>query len=135
MATTTTNPIITDQELTEPRPGVDTHVPAVASLRRLLPYFRPALPALILSALAALVATLCGVAFPLVIQYIIDGPIAEQNLAGLWLPGALLLGLGHRRGRAVLGAADAVRPPDDAGRGDHAGGDLRPSAAAPGRLP
>jgi len=94
MATTTTNPIITDQELTEPRPGVDTHVPAVASLRRLLPYFRPALPALILSALAALVATLCGVAFPLVIQYIIDGPITEQNLAGLWLPGAVLLGLG-----------------------------------------
>ena len=94
MATTTTNPIITDQELTEPRPGVDTHVPAVASLRRLLPYVRPALPALILSALAALVATLCGVAFPLVIQYIIDGPITERDLAGLWLPGAVLLGLG-----------------------------------------
>jgi ATP-binding cassette subfamily B protein len=94
MAQTATTTATTDRGLTEPRPGVDTHVPAVASLRRLLPYFRPALPALILSALAALVATLCGIAFPLVIQYIIDGPITERNLAGLWLPGAVLLGLG-----------------------------------------
>jgi len=94
MTTTTSHPTSTDPGLTEPRPGVDTHVPAVASLRRLLPYARPALPALILSAAAALVATLCGVAFPLVIQYIIDGPITEQNLAGLWMPGAVLLGLG-----------------------------------------
>ena len=45
-------------------------------------------------ALAALVATLCGVAFPLVIQDIIDGPITEGNLSGLWAPGAVLLGLG-----------------------------------------
>ncbi|HEY5882675.1 MAG TPA: ABC transporter ATP-binding protein [Nakamurella sp.] len=92
----TTTPIATaaDQVLTEPRPGVDTHVPAVASLRRLMPYARPALPALLLSAAAALVATLCAITFPLVIQYIVDGPIAQRNLAGLWAPSALLLVLG-----------------------------------------
>jgi ATP-binding cassette subfamily B protein len=94
MATTTTTPISTDPGLTEPRPGVDTHVPAVASLRRLLPYARPALPALILSALAALIATLCAITFPLVIQYIIDGPIRAKNPAGLWGPGIVLLVLG-----------------------------------------
>jgi ATP-binding cassette subfamily B protein len=94
MATTTTTPISTDPGLTEPRPGVDTHVPAVASLRRLLPYARPALPALILSALAALIATLCAITFPLVIQYIIDGPIRAKNPAGLWVPGIVLLVLG-----------------------------------------
>jgi len=95
--TSTGNPtgtIRNDHRPTEPGPGAAAHVPAVASLRRLLPYARPAVPALLLSALAALVATLCGVAFPLVIQDIIDGPITEGNLSGLWAPGAVLLGLG-----------------------------------------
>ena len=95
--TSTGNPtgtIRNDHRPTEPGPGAAAHVPAVASLRRLLPYARPAVPALLLSALAALAATLCGVAFPLVIQDIIDGPITEGNLSGLWAPGAVLLGLG-----------------------------------------
>lgn len=90
----TRTPTPTDHPLAEPGPGGPAHVPAVASLRRLLPYARPAVPALILSALAALVATLCGVAFPLVIQDIIDGPITQGDLSGLWAPGAVLLGLG-----------------------------------------
>lgn len=94
MSQTTASPVTNDHGSSPPRPGVDVHVPAVASLRRLLPHARPALPALVLSAVAALVATLCAVAFPLVIQVIIDGPIAQQNLAGLWGPGALLLVLG-----------------------------------------
>jgi ATP-binding cassette subfamily B protein len=94
MSQTTAPPTVADRADPPPRPGVDTHVPAVASLRRLLPFARPALPALILSAVAALAATLCAVAFPLVIQVIIDGPIAERNLAGLWAPAAALLALG-----------------------------------------
>ena len=44
-------------------------------------------------------------------------------------------GARRRRGRAVLGAAHAVRPADDAGRGDHAGRDLRPPAEAAGGVP
>ncbi len=87
-------PSSSDLDHDGPRPGVDAHVPAVASLRRLLPFARPAIPALIASAVAALVATLCGITFPLVIQFIIDGPITDGNLAGLWAPGALLLVLG-----------------------------------------
>lgn len=94
MSQTTAPPPTTDRGTAPPRPGGQAHVPATASLRRLLPFVRPALPALILSAVAALAATLCGVAFPLVIQQIIDGPIARQDLAGLWGPGALLLVLG-----------------------------------------
>lgn len=94
MSQTTAPPTGTDRDSTSPQPGFEVHVPAAASLRRLLPFARPALPALILSALAALGATLCGVAFPLVIQQIIDGPIAQRNLAGLWAPGAALLALG-----------------------------------------
>ena len=66
----------------------------VASLRRLLPYARPALPSLAWSALAAIVATGCGLTFPLVIAWIIDGPIAHHQLTALWTPGLLLLALG-----------------------------------------
>ncbi len=64
------------------------------SLRRLYPYLRPALPNLVGSAAVAAVATLCGLAFPLVLRKIIDGPIADRHTAGLWLPALLLLALG-----------------------------------------
>ena len=67
---------------------------ATKSLRRLLPFARPALPALAASTVSAIVATLCGLLFPLVIQQIIDGPIADGDLAGLWPLAAALLALG-----------------------------------------
>jgi ATP-binding cassette subfamily B protein len=57
------------------------------------------MPFLIASAITAGIATVCGLAFPLVIQAIIDGPITDRNLAGLW-PLGILLGL--------LGAGEAV---------------------------
>ena len=64
------------------------------SLLRLLPFARPALSALIGSALTAIVASLCGLAFPLVIQRIIDGPVAHRQLSALWWPAVLLVALG-----------------------------------------
>ena len=74
-------------------PAVPT-ISTVASLKRLLPYARPALPSLGGSTLAAVGATLCGLAFPLVIAWIIDGPIAHRQLSQLWAPALVLLGLG-----------------------------------------
>ncbi len=44
-------------------------------------------------------------------------------------------GTGDLRSRPVLGAADALRPADDAGRGDDAGRDLRAPATASGVVP
>lgn len=88
---------------TLPSPGDGSlagHAPAgrpistVASLRRLLPFARPALPALGASAFAAIAATICGLTFPLVIQWIIDGPIARHRLSELWAPTFVLIGLG-----------------------------------------
>jgi ATP-binding cassette, subfamily B, bacterial len=75
-------------------PAVLARVPAVRSLRRLYPYARPALPALIGSAITATLAMLCGLAFPLVIQQIIDGPVAAHDRAALWPLAGLLLALG-----------------------------------------
>jgi len=83
-----------DVPISDPTPGAAAHVPAIRSLRRLLPYARPALPALIGSALTATVAMMCGLAFPLVIQMVIDGPIAQRDMSALWPLAGLLLALG-----------------------------------------
>lgn len=70
------------------------------SLKRLYPYVRPVAGYLIASAVLAGIATLCGLAFPLVIQRIIDGPIAHKDASGLWIPVLFLLIFGI--GEAVL---------------------------------
>jgi ATP-binding cassette, subfamily B, bacterial len=58
----------------------------LASLRRLGPYVAPHRVALVGSGLAALVATLAGLAVPLVTRAIVDGPIARGELDLLpWL--------------------------------------------------
>ena len=72
----------------------DHHQSTIASLRRLYPFARPALPSLAASTVAAIAATICGLAIPLVIQSIVDGPIARHRLAELWTPAVLLVGLG-----------------------------------------
>ncbi|WP_232665706.1 ABC transporter ATP-binding protein [Pseudonocardia sp. TRM90224] len=67
----------------------------LATLRRLRQYVAPHRYALVGSGLAALVATLAGLAVPLVTRAIIDGPIARGDLSSLpWLVlGVLAFGL------------------------------------------
>jgi ATP-binding cassette, subfamily B, bacterial len=91
---TATKPSPPDAATTDPTPAAAPHPRAIRSLLRLYPYARPAIPSLIGSALTASLAMLCGLAFPLVIQQIIDGPVTDGDLAGLWPLGLLLLGLG-----------------------------------------
>ena len=64
------------------------------SLRRLWPWVRPVAGSIALSAVFAILGSLCGLAFPVVIAWIVNGPIAQHSLASLWWPGALLLVLG-----------------------------------------
>ena len=66
----------------------------VRSLARLIPYARPALPAIGASGLTAAIATGCGLVFPMVIGAIIDGPIARHDMGALLWPGLGLLALG-----------------------------------------
>src|SRR6476469_10532089 len=94
ISTTATKPSPPAAALTDPAPGVSAHASAIRSLMRLLPFARPALPALIGSAITAAVAMFCGLAFPLVIRQIIDGPITDRDMAALWPLAGLLLGLG-----------------------------------------
>ncbi|MGW0907936.1 ABC transporter ATP-binding protein [Streptomyces sp. NPDC002853] len=72
---------------------------AVRTLLRLWPYVRPVRTRLFGAALVAVVASCTGLVFPLVLKWLVDGPVADRDLAGVWF-GALLL--------LLLGVAEAL---------------------------
>ncbi|MEU1755907.1 ABC transporter ATP-binding protein [Micromonospora matsumotoense] len=76
-------------------PRADGRVRSLRNLWRLRRYLRPYATAYVLLLLAALAATGAGLAVPLVVQRVVDGPIARHDEAGLLRLGglALLLGL------------------------------------------
>ncbi|MEV0189385.1 ABC transporter ATP-binding protein [Kitasatospora purpeofusca] len=81
----------------DPEPGREPPAPrrsTVRSLLRLWPYVRPIRARLAVSVTAAMLASLCALLVPTVLGRIVDGPIAERDLDGLWAPAALLLLLG-----------------------------------------
>ncbi len=95
--------------------GDPPSAPPLRELGRLLPYVRPHRAALIGSGVAALTATLAGLAIPLVTRAIVDGPVARGELDTLpWLVlgvlafGALEAGLILLRRLLVAGPANQV---------------------------
>jgi ATP-binding cassette subfamily B protein len=72
------------------------------SIGRLLPFMRPALPAVTVSGIAALVGSLISLVIPVILQSLVDGPLSSGDAAQVW-PGALLvLGLGVVEAAIVL---------------------------------
>jgi ATP-binding cassette, subfamily B, bacterial len=67
---------------------------AVRSLLRLWPYVRPVRRRFFGAAFVAVVASCLGLVVPLVLKWIVDGPVAARDTEGVWLGGALLLGVG-----------------------------------------
>ncbi|UGY93711.1 ABC transporter ATP-binding protein [Streptomyces gobiensis] len=67
---------------------------AVRSLLRLWPYVRPVRARLATAAVVGIAASFMGLAIPLVLKWIIDGPVAERDTGGVWLGGGLLLLVG-----------------------------------------
>ncbi|MDG9704755.1 ABC transporter ATP-binding protein [Streptomyces sp. DH37] len=67
---------------------------AVRSLLRLWPYVRPVRARLFTAAFVAIVASCLGLVIPLILKWIVDGPIADRDTGGVWLGGALLLAVG-----------------------------------------
>ncbi|KOV58256.1 ABC transporter [Streptomyces sp. NRRL WC-3618] len=70
---------------------------AVRTLLRLWPYVRPVRARLFIAAVVAVFASCMGLVIPLVLKWMVDGPIAGHDSRGVWL-GALwllLLGLGE----------------------------------------
>ncbi|MFE7133262.1 ABC transporter ATP-binding protein [Streptomyces sp. NPDC057638] len=81
-----------------------THIPperrsAVRTLLRLWPYLRPIRGRFFLAAFVAIVASCLSLVIPLILKWIVDGPIADRDPGGVWL-GAL--------GLLVLGLAEAL---------------------------
>ncbi|WP_327401205.1 ABC transporter ATP-binding protein/permease [Streptomyces sp. NBC_01288] len=72
---------------------------AVRTLARLWPYVRPVRVRLFAAAGVAVVASCTGLVFPLVLKWMVDGPVADRDTAGVWL-GALYL--------LLLGFAEAI---------------------------
>ncbi|MFI2620292.1 ABC transporter transmembrane domain-containing protein [Streptomyces sp. NPDC018584] len=66
----------------------------VRSLLRLWPYVRPVRVRLVTAAVVAVVASCTGLIFPLVLKWMVDGPVADGDGAGVWLGALLLLALG-----------------------------------------
>ncbi|WP_254666855.1 ABC transporter ATP-binding protein [Streptomyces sp. WMMB 714] len=46
------------------------------------------------AAFVAILGSCTGLAIPLVLKWLVDGPVADRDTAGVWLGGALLLGVG-----------------------------------------
>ncbi|WP_210587952.1 ABC transporter ATP-binding protein [Streptomyces sp. GESEQ-35] len=72
---------------------------AVRTLLRLWPYVRPVRVRLFTAAFVAVLASCAGLVIPLVLKWMVDGPVAERDPAGVWL-GALYL--------LLLGVAEAL---------------------------
>ncbi|MGW5867041.1 ABC transporter ATP-binding protein [Streptomyces sp. NPDC055239] len=91
-----------------PKPDAPTKEPtesparegsAARTLLRLWPYVRPVRTRLFSAAFVAIIASCTGLVFPLVLKWLVDGPVADRDLGGVWL-GALLL--------LLLGVAEAL---------------------------
>ncbi|WP_411143555.1 ABC transporter ATP-binding protein [Streptomyces sp. x-80] len=72
---------------------------AVRSLLRLWPFLRPVRTRFFTAAFVAVVASCIGLVIPLVLKWLVDGPVTARDPGGVWLGGGYLL---------LLGLAEAV---------------------------
>jgi ATP-binding cassette subfamily B protein len=70
-----------------------TRVTGAGSLRRLWPEIRPYRAALFGSAVLSGLGMLCDIALPFVTARIVDGPVAQRDFGGIWVPIGLVVGL------------------------------------------
>ncbi|MFJ4968334.1 ABC transporter ATP-binding protein [Streptomyces sp. NPDC088755] len=80
-------------------PALHTDRSAVRSLLRLWPYVRPVRLRLFTAAFVAILASCLSLVIPLILKWMVDGPVADRDPGGVWL-GALYL--------LLLGIAEAV---------------------------
>ncbi|GAP46227.1 ABC transporter ATP-binding protein [Streptomyces azureus] len=77
---------------TTPAPVQDRS--AVRTLLRLWPYVRPVRVRLFTAAFVAILASCVALVIPLVLKWMVDGPIADRDPGGVWLGALYLLLLG-----------------------------------------
>ncbi|MFC9531250.1 ABC transporter ATP-binding protein [Streptomyces sp. NPDC056975] len=67
---------------------------AVRTLLRLWPYVRPVRARWAGAAAVAVVASCLSLVFPIVLKWIVDGPVTDHDPGGVWLGAGILLALG-----------------------------------------
>jgi ATP-binding cassette subfamily B protein len=65
-----------------------------ASLLRLYPYIKPAMPRIYLGMVSAFIAALVALLIPQVLRSLVDGPLKNGDSSQIWWPVAAVLGLG-----------------------------------------
>ncbi|MEV5612087.1 ABC transporter ATP-binding protein [Streptomyces sp. NPDC052225] len=93
---TTTHAATTDQDRSDETPQQASPVrqSAARSLLRLWPYVRPVRARWAAAAAVAVVASCLALVFPLVLKWIVDGPVTHRDPGGLWVGAGVLLALG-----------------------------------------
>lgn len=84
----------TDPAAATPAPPAAAKRSVVRSLLRLWPYVRPVRLRLFGAAAVAILAASLGLTMPLILKWIVDGPVADGDTAGVWLGGIVLLVVG-----------------------------------------
>lgn len=81
---------------TQPTPAAKDHAErsTIRTLLRLWPYVRPVRARLFTAAAVAILASCVGLVIPLVLKWMVDGPIADRDPAGVWRGALYLLLLG-----------------------------------------
>ncbi|MGW4925207.1 ABC transporter ATP-binding protein [Streptomyces parvulus] len=77
-----------------PAPDLAGDRSTVRSLLRLWPYVRPVRMRLATAACVAIAASCVGLVIPLVLKWMVDGPVADRDPGGVWLGALYLLLLG-----------------------------------------
>ncbi|WP_209561644.1 ABC transporter ATP-binding protein [Frigoribacterium sp. PvP032] len=78
-----------------PSPSATQRRPSTfRALMRLQPYAKPAIPRIVLGAVAALAAAVVALLIPAVLQLLVDGPLSSGDRAQVWPAFAVVLGLG-----------------------------------------
>jgi ATP-binding cassette subfamily B protein len=65
-----------------------------ASIFRIYPYAKPAMPRIYLGMVSALIAAIVALLIPQVLGVLVDGPLASGDASQIWWPVAAVLGLG-----------------------------------------
>lgn len=74
--------------------SADKRTSTFASILRVYPYAKPAMPRIYLGMVAALLAGLVALAIPQVLRSLIDGPLKDGDSSEIWWPVGIVLALG-----------------------------------------
>ena len=83
-----------NRPLPKPKTRVATRQGTFASIVRIYPWAKPAMPRIYLGMLSALVAALVALLIPQVLRALVDGPLQGGDSSQIWWPVAAVLGLG-----------------------------------------